>query len=178
MVGREPPHIPHQARPRSRRHAVPYDPSAASPVDVLDPLAVEVNLVSVVTRKPLDLFGDTALGPVTLIKKGCDNGYASLRRHTGSPAELAGDDPPRSIDQPRALRRSLARSTLRVARKFVGSHVDRSDESVVSRLSSRRGCNRYSGFAQPKRLTVSPAQHSAGPIARSYTAICSDSMRV
>src|SRR5437867_7504849 len=125
MVAREPPQIPQQARPRSRRYAVPYDPSAASPVDVLDPLAVEVHLVSVLTRKPLNLFGDTALGPVALVKKGSDNGDASLRRHTGSLPELAGDDSPRSIDQPRVLRRSLARSTSRVARKLVGSQSDR-----------------------------------------------------
>src|SRR5439155_24352398 len=121
--GRETTQRPHQASPPCRRHATPYDPSA---VDVLDPLAVEVHPVSVVTRKPLDLFGDTAIGAVALVKKGSHDGYASLRRHTGSPAELADDDSPRSIDQPRALKRSLARSTSRVARKLVGSHADRS----------------------------------------------------
>src|SRR5207244_11304657 len=76
-------------------------------------------------RKPLKLFGDQALGAVALVKKGSDDGYAPLRRHTGSPAELADDDSPRSIDQPRVLRRSVARSTSRVARKFVASHADR-----------------------------------------------------
>src|SRR5438309_11872252 len=80
MVGREPPQIPHQARPRHWRHAVPYDPSSASHVDVFDPLAVEVHLVAVVTRKPLDLFGDAALGAVTFVEAARDESYAPLRR--------------------------------------------------------------------------------------------------